>query len=287
MAKAEKADGAARRRSGTNIRRPRRAKYRDDESISASTHVFAHDARTALINGICHRALRCISRFTHAPPGLCLALCFAPSVRPVPGMRHGCIRSRSSEALVDFYPLFPHFSLLSLITLVALLMLCLRSPYVIPRGRGIFYVAPANCHDFPQSVCYDTLLNTVFIIEIIPAYSRIRLAHILMHGACFLVFFLFLAFNGNTFRCLCRGKNETRQGLTKQRYTERVLSRSVECTDEPFIFQYLILKHRDHPSRIRPALAKTRDFCHRVMYDPASSRIAHRTSVENNCLSCP
>lgn len=79
------------------------------KSISASTRVLAHDARTALINGICHRALRCISRFTLAPPGLCFALCFAPSVRPVPGMRRGCIRSRSSEAVVRFYPPFPPF----------------------------------------------------------------------------------------------------------------------------------------------------------------------------------
>jgi len=68
---------------------------------------------------------------------------------------------------------------------------------------------------------------------------------------------------------------------------DRVLSRSAECTDEPFIFQYLVLKHRDHPSRIRLALAKTRDFCHRVMYDPMSSHIARQTSVENNCLSYP
>lgn len=155
---------------------------------------------TVLINGICHRALRCISRFTLAPPGLCLALCFAPSVQLIPNTRRGCIRSHNTEAVVHFYPPLPYFSLPSLITLVTLLMLCLRSLYVI-RGRR-FYVARRRIVRF--SPCYDTRY-------LIPRIHYRNYSGVVSYSACpysdarVFPFFslLFLAFNGNTFRCLC------------------------------------------------------------------------------------
>lgn len=72
-------------------------------------------------------------------------------------------------------------------------------------------------------------------------------------------------------------KNESR-GLTKQRQSDdRILSRSAECTDVNHSFfntsfwSIEIILHE-----IRPPLAKTRDFCHRVMYDLVSTRIVHR-----------
>lgn len=89
-----------------NIRGPRRAKYRDDESISAhgarprGTYTFAHDARTVLINGICHRALRCTSRF----------MLYARSARfMLRFMLHTecAARLRPARARVHFYPLVP------------------------------------------------------------------------------------------------------------------------------------------------------------------------------------
>jgi len=237
---------------------------------------------TVLINGICHRALRCISRFTLAPPGLCLALCFAPSARLVPSTRRGCIRSRNTGRVVHFYPPLPYFSLPSLITLVTLLMLWLQSLRHSSRTE-ILRRAPANCQIFP---CYDTRYLISYSLSKLFRRSLV-FGSLVFRCTCFSVFFplLFLAFNGNTFRCLCHGKNEGRQGLTKQRYGS--------CF-EPigWVHRWTIHFSISHSEASRSsltdsALAKTRDFCHRVMYDPASSRIARWTSVENNCLSCP
>lgn len=202
---------------------------------------------TVLINGICHRALRCISRFTLAPPGLCLALCFAPSARLVPSTRRGCIRSRNTGRVVHFYPPLPYFSLPSLITLVTLLMLWLQSLRHSSRTE-ILRRAPANCQIFP---CYDTRYLISYSLSKLFRRSLV-FGSLVFRCTCFSVFFpfCFSLLTGIHFAVCAMEKMRGARGW-QSNGTDRVLSRSVECTDEPFIFQYLILKHWDHPSRIR------------------------------------
>lgn len=92
-------------------------------------------------------------------------------------------------------------------------MLCLRSLY--PSRTEFLRPAPANCQIFFPY--YDTRY-------LMPRIHYRNYPGVVSHSATpdarvFPFFFslLFLAFNGNTFRCLCHGKNEERPGLTKQR----------------------------------------------------------------------
>lgn len=170
----------------TNIRKPRGAKYRDDESISASTHVRSRCTYSVnkrhLSPGIAlHfpfyvRSARFMSRFMFRTEcaGLsrvCVADVF---VRVIP--RRQCI----------FIIPFPIF-LLSLITQVVWLMLCLQSPYVTD---GDFTSRRQIVGFLPVPTCCDTLLNTVLLSKL---FRRILILGLLVFRCtvCFSVFFFF------------------------------------------------------------------------------------------------
>lgn len=120
---------------------------------------------------------------------------------------------RNTEAVVRFYPPFPYFSPLSLITPGHLVRW--RSASFLSTSfaaDGDFTSHPANCRIFPdprvlRHVKYRIHYRNYFGVVSYSAcpYSDARSAREFFR---FFFFLLFLAFNGNTFRCLCRGKNE-------------------------------------------------------------------------------
>lgn len=136
---------------------------------------------TVLINGICHRALRCILCFMlYAPPGLCFGLCFTPSVHRGPACAHNVGRTA-------FFSPANHIAL-------PCRTLCLRflSPRALAEKR--FFTARKIGRHRPR--CSRRVVTReyfpVFIREIIPAppprpRSPFGRAGVARNGSCSLL----------------------------------------------------------------------------------------------------
>lgn len=132
---------------------------------------------TVLINGICHRALRCISCFMlyARPAGLCFGLCFTPSVqRGIDARSHVCIMSQRSA----FFSPANHIALPCRTLCLRFLSLVhwLKRDFLlrgILAGPAWFLVGADNPRYF-RTVVTANAYFLVFIPEIIPPFLSAR-----------------------------------------------------------------------------------------------------------------